>query len=482
MTCSAVYTNTAPASLVPRVRGAAGRRWRASRRWTRRPSGWASTRSRSGCATSWSPASGPGRRSAASTPTCAADLRLVAEAPRLVDTRRRRVAVGRSASPRRMPGPNRSRRRCVRVQSDGSVTRDRRQHGDRAGLVDGAAADRRRRDGHPARPGPPAPERHGRRLATTARRARRRTTTLMGLAIQRAAARTPRPQLVDVGPRAARRRRPDAVEEHGGRRASVDEQQHDWGDGRPGLVRRGSAASASGGAMSGGPARPQEMPPFWEIGCVGRRGQRRRGDRARSGSSGSSRSATWAARSTRSSSKAQDMGAAIMGLGMAMREELRLRGRRNLLNGNLFEYRVPRAADIPALHLDPGRARRRRRRVRRQGWRRGIAQPGRRGDRQRRLAGDRRPPARGAVHAGARLAGPAGARRREALSPRRGRDERRSAQRSSWMRIRLPAGSRMAQSRTPHGWSVGSWTMSASPACSRSNVPSRSLVARLMPA
>ena len=55
-----------------------------------------------------------------------------------------------------------------------------------------------------------------------------------------------------------------------------------------------------------------------------------------------------------------------------------------------------------------------------------------------------------------------------------------SAQRSSWMRIRLPAGSRKAQSRTPYGCSVGSWTTSASPACSRSNVPSRSVVARMM--
>jgi len=53
-----------------------------------------------------------------------------------------------------------------------------------------------------------------------------------------------------------------------------------------------------------------------------------------------------------------------------------------------------------------------------------------------------------------------------------------AAQRSSWMRTRLPAGSRKAQSRIPYGCSVGSWTTSASPACSRSNVPSRSLVAR----
>ena len=36
--------------------------------------------------------------------------------------------------------------------------------------------------------------------------------------------------------------------------------------------------------------------------------------------------------------------------------------------------------------------------------------------------------------------------------------------------MRLPAGSRTAQSRTPHGWLVGSWTTSASRACSRSKV------------
>ena len=44
----------------------------------------------------------------------------------------------------------------------------------------------------------------------------------------------------------------------------------------------------------------------------------------------------------------------------------------------------------------------------------------------------------------------------------------------------LPAGSRKAQSRTPYGWSVGSWTISAPLACSRSKVPSRSVVARMM--
>ena len=56
--------------------------------------------------------------------------------------------------------------------------------------------------------------------------------------------------------------------------------------------------------------------------------------------------------------------------------------------------------------------------------------------------------------------------------------DRRTDQRSSWMRIRVPAGSRTAQSRTPCGCSVGSWTTSAPPACTLAKVPSRSLVAR----
>ena len=56
--------------------------------------------------------------------------------------------------------------------------------------------------------------------------------------------------------------------------------------------------------------------------------------------------------------------------------------------------------------------------------------------------------------------------------------DRWTPQRSSWMRIRLPAGSRKAQSRMPYGCSVGSWTTSAPLASSRAKVPSRSLVAR----
>ena len=55
-----------------------------------------------------------------------------------------------------------------------------------------------------------------------------------------------------------------------------------------------------------------------------------------------------------------------------------------------------------------------------------------------------------------------------------------AGQLGSWlMRIMLPVGSRKAQSRTPQGWSIGSWTTSAPLACSRSNVPSRSSVAKV---
>ena len=55
-----------------------------------------------------------------------------------------------------------------------------------------------------------------------------------------------------------------------------------------------------------------------------------------------------------------------------------------------------------------------------------------------------------------------------------------AAQRRSLMRIRLPAGSRKAQSRTPYGCSIGSWTTSAPVPCSRVKVASRSGVARTM--
>jgi CO/xanthine dehydrogenase Mo-binding subunit len=44
----------------------------------------------------------------------------------------------------------------------------------------------------------------------------------------------------------------------------------------------------------------------------------------------------------------QDRGAAMMGLGVAMREEL-VYDDGILQNGNLFDYRVPRTTDLPEL-------------------------------------------------------------------------------------------------------------------------------------
>ena len=87
------------------------------------------------------------------------------------------------------------------------------------------------------------------------------------------------------------------------------------------------------------------MPPFWEIGCVGvevavdestgrhprratRHGRRRR------------------LRDQPALVEGQDIGAATMGLGMATPRGARLRAG-NLLNGNLFDYRVPRVSDAP---------------------------------------------------------------------------------------------------------------------------------------
>jgi CO/xanthine dehydrogenase Mo-binding subunit len=91
----------------------------------------------------------------------------------------------------------------------------------------------------------------------------------------------------------------------------------------------------------------EEMPPFWEIGCVGlevsvdeESGEVRVETLATIGDVGNAINPQLA--------EAQDIGAAIMGMGMATREELVYEDG-NLLNGNLFDYRVPRTTDLPEL-------------------------------------------------------------------------------------------------------------------------------------
>jgi CO/xanthine dehydrogenase Mo-binding subunit len=170
-----------------------------------------------------------------------------------------------------------------------------------------------------------------------------RTTTLMGLAIQRAA-RDARAQLVSWAQEALAIDGPPVVELHDGVR--IGDTTHDWG----GLVRAWFAG-ASGEVVGRGYVRragaTEEMPPFWEVGCVGveasvdeETGVIRLERLVTVGDVGCAINPQLV--------ESQDIGAAVMGLGMAMREELVYEDG-NLLNGNLFDYRVPRTADIPPL-------------------------------------------------------------------------------------------------------------------------------------
>ena len=171
-----------------------------------------------------------------------------------------------------------------------------------------------------------------------------RTTTLMGLAI-RAAAKDARAQLVRWAEESLAADGPAVVEEHAGVR--IGETFHDWG-----AIVRAWFAGAGGECVGRGYLRKAgataEMPPFWEVGCVGidlsvdeTTGVIRIHKLVTVGDIGCAINPQLA--------EAQDVGAAIMGLGMATREELVYTADGNLLNGNLFDYRVPRASDIPPL-------------------------------------------------------------------------------------------------------------------------------------
>jgi CO/xanthine dehydrogenase Mo-binding subunit len=170
-----------------------------------------------------------------------------------------------------------------------------------------------------------------------------RTTTLMGLAIQAAAA-DARAQLVDWATSALAPDGPAVVEVRGGVR--VGETEHDWG-----AIVRAWFGGAGGEVVGRGYLRRSgataEMPPFWEVGCVAvevsvneATGQIRVERLVTVGDIGCAINPQTA--------EAQDVGAAMMGLGMATREELIYQDG-NLLNGNLFDYRVPRMSDLPQL-------------------------------------------------------------------------------------------------------------------------------------
>jgi CO/xanthine dehydrogenase Mo-binding subunit len=170
-----------------------------------------------------------------------------------------------------------------------------------------------------------------------------RTTTLMGLAIQ-AAAREVRAQLVDWATTSLAPDGPEVLEQRQGVR--IGEADHDWG-----AIVRAWFGGAAGEAVGRGYLRrsgaTEEMPPFWEIGCVGvevavdeTTGEIAIETLVTVGDIGCAINPQTA--------EAQDVGAAMMGLGMATREEL-VYTDGNLMNGNLFDYRVPRTTDLPEL-------------------------------------------------------------------------------------------------------------------------------------
>jgi len=170
-----------------------------------------------------------------------------------------------------------------------------------------------------------------------------RTTTIMGLAIQ-AAARDARAQLCQWAVEAMGRDGAQIAEEHSGIR--IGGELHDWGS-----IVRLWFGGAHGEVIGRGYVRragaTEEMPPFWEVGCVGAEvsvddetGEVRVLRLATVGDVGCAINPQLA--------EGQDIGAAIMGLGMATREEL-VYVDGNLMNGNLFDYRVPRTTDLPDL-------------------------------------------------------------------------------------------------------------------------------------
>ena len=171
-----------------------------------------------------------------------------------------------------------------------------------------------------------------------------RTTTLMGLAVQ-AAARDARAQLCRWAQETLGQDGPAVVEEQDGVR--VGEAHSDWG-----AVVRAWFGGASGEVIGRGYLRRSgstaEMPPFYEVGCVGievtvdeATGVIRVERLVTVGDVGCAINPMLA--------EGQDVGAVIMGLGMATREELVYDAEGNLLNGNLFDYRVPRFTDVPPM-------------------------------------------------------------------------------------------------------------------------------------
>ena len=170
-----------------------------------------------------------------------------------------------------------------------------------------------------------------------------RTTTVMGLAIQRATI-DARAQLVSWARALYGTDGPDVLEERGGVR--IGESRYTW----PRIIQDWFG-SGSGEVIGRGYVRrdgpTSELPLFWEVAAVGidvtvddETGGVHVNRLVTVGDIGRAVNPQLA--------EGQDIGAAMMGLGVATREEL-VYDDGSLQNGNLFEYRVPRTSDLPAV-------------------------------------------------------------------------------------------------------------------------------------
>ena len=170
-----------------------------------------------------------------------------------------------------------------------------------------------------------------------------RTTTVMGIAIQRAAADVKR-QLRDWAVDALEANPADLVEQRDG--FLLDGRLYPWGE----IVRRwfgGGYGEVVGTGYVRRDGITRELPLFWELGCLGvevsvdeETGEVRVERLVTVGDVGRAVHPLMA--------EGQDVGGAMMGMGIALREELLYDGQ-TMINGNLWEYRVPRTTDMPEI-------------------------------------------------------------------------------------------------------------------------------------
>ncbi len=169
-----------------------------------------------------------------------------------------------------------------------------------------------------------------------------RTTTVMGLAIQRAAADVRR-QLLDWATALYGAEGPVEAETAGVR---VGDHRMDWG-----RVVQDWFSAGAGEVIGRGYVRREgetlDLPLFWEVAALGldvavddETGELDVRRLATVGDVGRAINPQLA--------EGQDQGAAMMGLGVALREELRYEDGA-LVNGNLYDYRYPRTTDMPEI-------------------------------------------------------------------------------------------------------------------------------------